>query len=241
VISQTLREPPRIRNLMIKVLLVGDYNESVLAHKCIPTALALTSKQIAHEWLPTTEIETAEDVAAQSPSAIWCVPGSPYANMEGALTAIRYARENGIPFLGTCGGFQHALIEFARNVLGIAEADHAESTPGAAMPVISKLSCALINQSEPLFLAKDSRLREIYNSDQVVESYQCSYGVNPTLQSRLTHENLKFCAFGASRAVRAFELVEHPFFIATLFQPERSAKTNKPHPLISAFVESASF
>jgi CTP synthase (UTP-ammonia lyase) len=226
---------------MIKVLLVGDQSESVIAHKCIPKALALAARETAHEWLPTTEIQTDDDVAAQNPSAIWCVPGSPYANMEGALTAIRYARENGIPFLGTCGGFQHALIEFARNVLNIPEADHAESNPNTTTPIIAKLSCALINQSEPLFLQKNSRLREIYGSDQIVESYQCSYGVNPKLQDRFADTGLNFSAFGAGHAMRALELEEHSFFIATLFQPERSANSNKPHPLIRAFVKSATF
>jgi CTP synthase (UTP-ammonia lyase) len=231
-----------MRNLMIKVLLVGDESESVMAHKCIPTALALAGKNVTHEWLPTVEIESAADVAARAASAIWCVPGSPYVKMEGALTAIRYARENGLPFLGTCGGFQHALIEFARNVLGAAEADHAESNAaavGAGTAVVSKLSCALINQSEPLFLLKGSRLREIYGSDRVVESYQCSYGLNQKWRERLESGGLKFSVFGAEHAVRAFELEEHPFFIGTLFQPERSAKSGRAHPVIRAFLEAA--
>jgi len=223
----------------MKVLLIGDKDEAVIAHKCIPRALTLASKDATCEWLPTVEIQSAADIASQFPSAIWCVPGSPYVNMEGALTAIRYARENGIPFLGTCGGFQHALIEFARNVLGVADADHAESNPAAATPIISKLSCAIINQSEPLFLLKHSRLSEIYGAEQIVESYQCSYGVNPKLQDRFANSGLTFSAFGAARAVRAFELDEHPFFIATLFQPERSANSNRPHPLIRAFLSSA--
>src|SRR5204862_344720 len=76
--------------------------------------------------------------------AIWCVPNSPYASMEGALCAIRFARESGRPFLGTCGGFQHTIIEYARNVLGFHEADHAESNPAAALPLISRLACFLL-------------------------------------------------------------------------------------------------
>ena len=226
---------------MIKILLIGDYHPGVIAHKCIPKALALAADETTNQWLPTAEIASASDIAVQNPSAIWCVPGSPYVNMQGALTAIRYARENGIPFLGTCGGFQHALIEFARNVLNIPDADHAESNSTAATPIISKLSCALINQSEPLFLQKNSRLREIYGADQIVESYQCSYGVNPNFQERFAKSGLNFSAYGAGHAVRAFELEEHPFFFATLFQPERSANFNKPHPLIRAFLQSASF
>src|SRR5205809_607084 len=74
---------------------------------------------------------------------IWCVPGSPYRSMDGALRANRFARENGRPFLGTCGGFQHAIIESLRNVAGLKHADHAESNPDAKMPVIVRLACSL--------------------------------------------------------------------------------------------------
>src|SRR5437762_3296384 len=141
---------------MIRILLIGDYAEEVIAHDAIPKVLALASEKVSvtvsHEWLPTDEINSIKSVAATRPSAMWCVPGSPYRNMQGALTAIHFARENRIPFLGTCGGFQHALIEYARNVLNIPDADHAESNPQTQTPLISKLSCALINQSETIRL-----------------------------------------------------------------------------------------
>jgi hypothetical protein len=76
--------------------------------------------------------------------AIWCVPGSPYRNMAAALLMIGTARREGIPFLGTCGGFQHALIEYARDVAGIEDAEHAESSPSARHLVIEPLSCSLV-------------------------------------------------------------------------------------------------
>src|SRR4051794_8102260 len=106
---------------MIKVLLIGDRSDSVLAHTAIPKALELAAATlhlpVEPVWLPTDCIHSPADIASQDPDALWCVPGSPYANMNGALTAIRFAREQNLPFLGTCGGFQHALIEYARNVL----------------------------------------------------------------------------------------------------------------------------
>src|SRR5580704_10926309 len=96
-----------------RVALVGDYNPSVIAHQAIPEALRLsstTAHAVEGVWVPTESIRNPElDLAAYD--GFWCVPASPYASMEGALKAIRYARESGRPFLGTCGGFQHAVIE----------------------------------------------------------------------------------------------------------------------------------
>ncbi len=81
------------------------------------------------------------------------MPASPYASADGAFAAIRFARENARPFLGTCGGFQHAVIEYARNVIGITDADHAETNPGADMPLIAPLACSLVEVSQTLTLA----------------------------------------------------------------------------------------
>ena len=104
----------------LRIALVGDYNAGITAHQAIPLAIddaaAVLELLADYDWLASTEITSAEDLVGYD--AIWVVPGSPYKNTEGALTAIRYARENSIPFLGTCGGFQHAILEYARNVLG---------------------------------------------------------------------------------------------------------------------------
>ena len=117
-------------SLQYSVALVGDYNSSVPAHQAIHIALSLASAhhgvKINANWVPTSQIQNAEAELA-SYQGIWCVPASPYGNMQGALDAIRLARERQIPFLGTCAGFQHALIEYAQNVLGMVNTDHAET------------------------------------------------------------------------------------------------------------------
>jgi len=113
----------------IHIGLIGDHDSAVLAHHAIPRALALAAEAAAasveHEWIPTEEIHAASRVSDFD--GLWCVPASPYRSMEGALRAIRFAREAGLPFLGTCGGFQHAILEYARHVLGWADAEHAET------------------------------------------------------------------------------------------------------------------
>ena len=234
---------------MIKVALIGDYSDSVIAHTAIPKALDLAAKKLSvsvvHEWIGTDQITSPGSIAAKKPDAVWCVPGSPYRNMQGALDAIRFARENQIPFLGTCGGFQHALVEYARNVLNLSDADHAESNPQASAPLISKLKCALINQSEIIRIWPNTRLAQVYNSLKVEESYQCSYGFNRAFLTAFESgpmefkTPLQFTAFSDELGVRAFELTDHPFFIGTLFQPERSAAANVWHPIVRAFVEAA--
>src|SRR6185295_14806073 len=124
-----------------RIGLIGDFNPDVTAHRAIPKALALAAKSIGCEvepvWLATDKIVLNDARQFNGFDSLWCVPASPYANMDGALWAIQFARENKGPFLGTCGGFQHALIEYARNVLGIRDADHAETNPRGNSLIVS--------------------------------------------------------------------------------------------------------
>jgi CTP synthase (UTP-ammonia lyase) len=230
--------------MAIKVGLIGDYSSEVVAHAAIPKALALASDEIKSElnivWLGT------EAIAENSPElsefdALWCVPASPYKNMGGALAAIQYARERKIPFLGTCGGFQHALIEYARNVLNIKEADHLESNPQAEMPIIAPLACSLVGADGVIELAENSRISRIYGCREIVEQYNCSFGFNPQYKSMFEQSEMEVIGTDKNGEPRVIELKSHPFFIATLFQPERSALLAgaSVHPLIRAYLEAA--
>ncbi|KPC02813.1 hypothetical protein ALQ72_02119 [Pseudomonas syringae pv. maculicola] len=104
----------------LQIGLVGDFIAQVPAHQAIPLALQMAADalqaQVAITWLPTPQIGNGARFGQFD--GVWCVPASPYRDMQGALTAIRFARERLVPFLGTCGGFQHALVEYARNCLG---------------------------------------------------------------------------------------------------------------------------
>ena len=223
-----------------RVALVGDYDKSVIAHQAIPEALRVSaSKEQSIEcvWIHTASIrDAAADLAGFS--GIWCVPASPYSSMEGALDAIRYARESRRPFLGTCGGFQHAVIEYARNVCGLRDASHAETHPGAPILVISSLACRLVEQSEEIVLQDGGKLKSAYGVDRITEEYRCSYGLNRDYETLLFRNGLRPTAHSLSGEVRAVELSSHPFFVATLFQPERRALRGEIPPLVSAFVAS---
>lgn len=224
---------------MKRIALVGDYNSSVTAHQAIPKALALAANgaDVGWEWLAT---EAALQADLEGYAGFWCVPASPYRSMEGALRVIRFARENDRPFLGTCGGCQHAVVEFARNVLNIRVAGHTEVDPTASEPVITELACALIEASETLHVVPGTLLHEIYGRDEIRETYRCSYGINSDYLSRLVAGGLRVGVTGPNGEVRALELAAHPFFFATLFQPERSALAGSQHPLVMAFVAAAS-
>jgi CTP synthase (UTP-ammonia lyase) len=224
------------------VALVGDYNPSAIAHQAIPEALRLCSsvgRPVEGVWVHTESIHNPE-VDLGHFDGVWCVPASPYANMEGALNAIRYARESGLPFLGTCGGFQHALIEYARNVCGLEGAGHTEMDPDAPVPLISRLACPLVDQSEELILQEGGLVKKTYGEERITEGYHCSFGLNREYHGLLFQNGLRPTAHDLAGEVRAVELSPHPFFVATLFQHERRALRGETPPLVNAFVASLS-
>src|SRR5262245_41954016 len=140
--------------MTLTLALVGDRDERITAHRAIDAALPLLARRLevplGGRWLCT---DTGADAAAlRGVHGVWCVPGSPYRSLDGALRAIAHARTSGLPFLGTCGGFQHAVVEYARHVLRWADAEHAETAPTAARPVIPPLACALVEASETVRL-----------------------------------------------------------------------------------------
>ena len=159
---------------------------------------------------------------------VWCIPGSPYANTRGVLDAIRFARTVGVPFLGTCAGFQHALIEYAEAEWGLPS--------DAPEPIIAPLACVLDQDPADIHLQPGSRLASIYGCDVATEVYHCSYGLNAEQSWRLTQGDLIVAARSDREEVRAVELRSHPFYFATLYQPERSALHGSAHPLIRAFL-----
>jgi len=156
--------------------------------------------------------------------------------MDGALRGIQFAREQARPFLGTCGGFQHALIEYARNVLGLIDADHAESNPETSLPLMVALECALLEATGMIVLRSGSRVAALYGQSEVVEAYHCRFGLNPHYEVLLKDTDLRISGRDTGGEVRIVELEGHPFYVATLFQPERSAFKKHAHPLITAFV-----
>jgi CTP synthase (UTP-ammonia lyase) len=198
-----------------RIALVGD--------RAIPLALQdageRAKRELAWDWVPTPRLANGAAASALAEfHAIWCVPGSPYASTESALAAIRFAREQRRPFLGTCGGFQHALMEFARSHWGIAQPTHAELEPDASDAIITPLACSLVGEQGEIVLAPDSRMARAYGAARAVETYHCRYGLNVSHAAKLESGPLRVSARDANGEIRAVELTAHPFFVAT-FSP----------------------
>jgi CTP synthase (UTP-ammonia lyase) len=121
-------------------------------------------------------------------------------------------------------------------VLGWPDAEHEETAPGAARTVISLLECALVEAVGVVRLLPDTRIAFAYCASKVTEGYRCRYGLNPKFQSALFAGPLRASAEDERGEVRAIELKAHPFFVATLFQPERAALKGELAPLVVAFV-----
>lgn len=223
----------------IRIALIGDYDPQITAHQAIPVALGMVAEQlnldVQFEWMATDHLNTDAPLAAFD--GVWCVPGSPYRDMDGALRAIRFAREQRRPFLGTCGGFQHAVLEFARNVLGWKDAEHGETHPDAARALLTPLTCSLVEAVDSIHLVEGSLIAKAYESAEIIEGYRCRYGVNPQFESELLTQQLHAVGHDSAGDLRAVELQGHPFFVATLFQPERAALKGTPPPLVRALIE----
>jgi CTP synthase (UTP-ammonia lyase) len=219
--------------------LVGDYSAKVTAHQAIPRALRLASAvlgcAIEETWLPTADLAAGGATDLSAFDGLWAVPASPYRSTEGALDAIRYARERQIPFLGTCGGFQHAVLEYARNALGHVDADHGELDPSTGVPLIAPLSCSMVEADGEIHFTANSQIARIYGCPSATERYHCRYGLNPAYAPWFDDGPLTVTGVDEAGEPRAVELADHCFFIGTAFQPERSALAGMPHPLVVAF------
>ncbi|MCT8949135.1 CTP synthase [Pseudomonas iridis] len=223
----------------ISVALIGDYDPQVTAHQAIPVALALVAeqldRQVQFEWLATDQIHA--DTPLNRFDGFWCVPASPYKSEQGALRAIRFAREQQRPFLGTCGGFQHAVLEFSRNVLGWMDAEHGETSPNAERAILSPLTCSLVEAIDSIHLLPGSLIAKAYETSEIQEGYRCRFGVNPQFEAELLKHQLQAVGRDSAGDLRAIELKDHRFFVATLFQPERAALKGQMPPLVRAFIE----
>lgn len=222
-----------------RVALVGDRSPAVRAHVRLPGLIdALADDHLVLDpcWIPTEDAE--KEGALDGFDAIWLMPGSPYRSAAGALAAVRFAREEGVPFLGTCGGFQHAILEFARAVCGLADAEHGESHPEASRQVIVPLTCSLAGHEAVVEVEQGSLAERVLGARRTTERYLCSYGLDQAYVETLRDNGLRFSGRDPEGDVRLLELPGHPFFLATLFQPEL-ADGSRAHPVIRAFAEAA--
>jgi CTP synthase (UTP-ammonia lyase) len=218
----------------ISIGVIGDYNPQnsthVMTDNAIQHAAQALGKPIETVWLPTDQPAQHERF-----QGLFGSPGSPYRSFEGALAGIRYARDHNVPFLGTCGGSQHMMIEYARNVLGMAEAAHAESDPDASCRLVTRLSCSLVGKTMAVAIKPGSKAADAFQAQQSMEAYYCNFGLNPQYQQQLDEAGLVITGADADGEARIVELASHAFFIGTLFVPQARSQPGSPHPLLLEF------
>jgi CTP synthase (UTP-ammonia lyase) len=228
---------------MAKILdigVIGDFNPGYENHVATKTAISYSARQVGVgvkvEWLPTNEMNIQK---LDRFDAILCAPGSPYRSFDGALKGIRFARENNVPFIGTCGGFQHAVIEYARNVMGIEDAEHAEEHPDARNLFVTPLTCSLVGKVEEVKIAPASHAFEIYKASSTMERFYCNYGLNPSRRGDVVAAGLSVSGVDSGGEVRIVELPKARFYFGTLFVPQAVPNPERPHPLLTGLLKAA--
>lgn len=181
-------------------------------------------------WLPTNRAFDLGDV-----DGIWLVPGSPYADEPAVVDALRRIRRSAIPFLGTCGGMQFAVIEFLRTEFGV-EATHAESDGERQDNAVVALACSLYGESREVIPAAGSRFAS-WVPEPAAGIHFCNYAPSAESIARLQAAGVVVGATGEDAGAEVLEFPDHPFYIASMFQPHIGALDGAPvHPLVRAFV-----
>jgi len=222
-----------------KIAIIGEYYDTFEPHTSLNKSLDFLKDEydFEYEWIDTVTIEKDRDQLLRKFAGIWSAPGSPFKSLEGALYAISYARLNDIPHLGTCAGFQHAIIEIARNILGVDDAQHEEYDAQSSKLFVSKLACSLAGKTMDVFLKSGSIAHRLYATDKTEENYYCNFGINPEIKGLLDHPQISVSGEDQDKEIHVIELTNHRFFLITLFVPQTKSKPKSPHPLIKGFME----
>jgi CTP synthase len=240
----------------ISVAVVGKYIANGDAY--ISIAESLKHAGIQHDtrvdlhWLDSEEVENGDIDALLSPhDAIVVCPGFGSRGVEGKIGAVRFARENKIPFLGICYGMQMAVVEYARNVCGLKGAHTTEVDPETEHPVIALMNSQYGVTDKgatmrlglwPCRLGENSLASRVYGSPVVEERHRHRFEVNNAYRDLLGECGLIFS--GLSPDARLAEIIElpaslHPYFIATQFHPEFRSRPNRAHPLFAGLVDAS--
>lgn len=223
----------------MKIGIVGDFSPEYPSQIATNNALMHSSSKlgisIEYEWIPTATISQQINTIKTSYLGYWIGPGYPD-SVDGVLKIIQFARENNIPLLGTCGGFQYIIMEYAKNKLMLENAGHEERDPHASKMIISKLACSLVGQTGEVIINKPSNIFDIYQEEKINEQFRCNYGLNPEYEKLIHEAGLRIVGTDSENNPRAIEIPEHKFFIGTLFVPQLSSTVDSPHCIIDTFI-----
>ena len=238
----------------VRIALVGKYVELKDAYKSIAEAFnhagAANEVKVEIDWVHSENVNDRNaEVLFGEVDGILVAPGFGSRGIEGKLTAIRYARENKVPFFGICLGMQCAVIEFARNVMNLADAHSTEMKEYTPYPVISlmaeqktitNLGGTMRLGAYPCDLVKGSKAHEAYGEDRIEERHRHRFEFNNAYLDLFKEAGMVPTGFNpGSGLVEIVEIPNHPWFVGTQFHPEYKSTVAKPHPLFQSFVKAA--
>ena len=247
----------------VRVAMVGKYMDLLDAYKSLNEALDHASLQtrakVSIEHIDAEDIERHGTGVLEGVDAILVPGGFGDRGVEGKITAVRYARENSIPFLGICLGMHVALVEYARNVCGLASAHSTEMEQATPHPIValitewqnvdgstqqrdetSDLGGTMRLGAQQCHLEEGSKVREIYGKASVMERHRHRYEVNNNYLEQLQAAGVRVGGWSADHSlVEMIELPGHPWFVACQFHPEFTSRPRGGHPLFTSYIEAA--
>jgi CTP synthase len=247
----------------VRVAMVGKYMDLLDAYKSLNESLKhaglQTLTEVKIEYIDAEEIERHGTGVLNGVDAILVPGGFGDRGVEGKINAVRYARENNIPFLGICLGMHVALVEYARNVCGLEGADSTEMNPATPHPIVALITewqesdGSKVQRDEssdkggtmrlgaqPCHLEADSKVRQIYGKDTIEERHRHRYEVNNNYLEQLCNAGMRVAGWSEDRSlVEMIELPQHPWFIACQFHPEFTSRPRGGHPLFTSYIEAA--
>ncbi|WOJ95384.1 CTP synthase [Congregibacter brevis] len=261
--DEVLQRQVAERQARVRVAMVGKYMELPDAYKSLNEALShaglqtLTDVQV--DYVEAEDIERDGVGILEGVDAILVPGGFGDRGVEGKIEAVRYARENDIPFLGICLGMHVALVEYARNVCGLDGAHSSEMAPESPHPIValitewqnadgsteqrdesSDLGGTMRLGSQPCHLEEGTRIREIYAADVINERHRHRYEVNNNYVDTLQDHGMVIAGWSADKSlVEMVELPEHAWFVACQFHPEFTSRPRGGHPLFTSYIQAA--
>ena len=239
----------------VRIAVVGKYTELIDSYKSVHEALVhggiANDVGVEISWLPSDGFTTRErtrEILADFNGLL--IPGGfGVRGVEGMLEAIRYARESGTPFFGICLGMQTAIIEFARNVVGLDDSHSSEFAPECGNPVISLMESqqhvtdmggTMRLGAYPCKLGDGTRAAAIYGTQQVSERHRHRYEVNNAYRDQFIAHGLNLSGLSPDGSlVEIVELQTHPWYVGCQFHPELQSRPMRPHPLFASFIAAA--
>jgi len=247
----------------VRVAMVGKYMELLDAYKSLNEALKHaglhTRSKVSVDYVDAEDIERAGTAVLEGVDAILVPGGFGDRGVEGKITAVQYARENKIPYLGICLGMHVALVEYARNVCGLQNANSTEMNKLTPHPIIalitewqnvdgsteqrdesSDIGGTMRLGAQPCHLSEGSKVRELYGKDFISERHRHRYEVNNNYLDKLRENGMQVVGWSDDKSlVEIVELPEHPWFVACQFHPEFTSSPRDGHPLFTGYIEAA--